>query len=280
MKQRVDQQSRPNRQRTVKTNGHIARKRFGQNFLQDQATIADIVASINPKQDDLIVEIGPGLGALTQPILEQVSALSVIELDRDLVSRLHDLRLSERLTIYSEDALKFDFSRCLPDQTVAQRLRIVGNLPYNISSPLLFHLLSQRGLILDMHFMLQKEVVNRLVAQPGTKSFGRLSVMFQYYCEVAPVLEVPPEAFMPAPKVDSGVVRLRPKPVSETEHVNFSDLERVVQTAFSMRRKTLRNTLKTLFSVEEIESVGIDPGARAETLNTDDFVNLTNLMAR
>ena len=258
--------------------GHTARKRFGQNFLHDQRIINDIIRCIHPKEGENLVEIGPGLGALTEPVCEGVSKLTVIELDRDLAKRLstHPF-MQEKLNIIEADALKFDF-RQLGDDNAA--LRVFGNLPYNISTPLMFHLFAFSDHILDMHFMLQKEVVDRLAAKPGTKHFGRLSVMAQYYCQVTPVLHVPPYAFKPAPKVDSAVVRLTPYKTPPVDVKDVGLLEKVCAAAFNQRRKTLRNSLKDWLSGEQIESLGISPTSRPETLSLNQFAALANCVAQ
>ncbi|MCY7294443.1 16S rRNA (adenine(1518)-N(6)/adenine(1519)-N(6))-dimethyltransferase RsmA [Alteromonas sp. a30] len=254
--------------------GHTARKRFGQNFLHDEGVIDGIVSSINPQDGENLVEIGPGLGALTEPVCEQVSKLTVVELDRDLAKRLRSHPfIQNKLTIVEADAMKMDFSTLY--QT-GKPLRIFGNLPYNISTPLMFHLFEFIEHIQDMHFMLQKEVVNRLAAVPGNKDYGRLSVMTQYYCQVIPVLHVPPHAFKPAPKVDSAVVRLIPHANKSVKVNNVKTLEKVCSAAFGQRRKTLRNSLKEILDAEAIERLGIDPGARAETLSLADYANLAN----
>lgn len=255
--------------------GHLARKRFGQNFLNDPYIIDSIVAAIHPQADQSMVEIGPGLGALTEPVGEYLNKLTVIELDRDLAARLqtHPF-LGPKLTIYQQDAMSFNFSELAAEK--GQPLRIFGNLPYNISTPLMFHLFSYASAIKDMHFMLQKEVVNRLVAGPGNKAYGRLSVMAQYYCQIIPVLEVPPSAFTPAPKVDSAVVRLVPHtkllyPVKE-----IRVLSRITMEAFGKRRKTLRNSLGSLFSPEVLSQLGIDAGLRAENVTVAQYCQLAN----
>lgn len=247
---------------------HQARKRFGQNFLNDQSVITDIVRVINPQPSDALVEIGPGLGALTQPLLTEINQLTAIELDRDLIERLQNLADADRLTLLNADALQFDFSSLASEH----KLRIVGNLPYNISSPLLFHLLHQLDSIQDMHFMLQKEVIDRIVAEPSTRTYGRLSVMFQHYCDAEPLLEVPPDAFSPPPKVQSAVVRLTPLSVASPD-VAFKTLERVVQMAFATRRKTLRNNFKQHLPAEAMESIDIDWTARPETLSVKEFAS-------
>jgi len=255
-------------------NSHIPRKRFGQNFLHDARVLHAIVASIAPRADERLVEIGPGQGALTGLLLEACGHLDVVELDRDLVEYLRKKFAGEdRLRIHAGDALKFDFSALGLDGPV----RVVGNLPYNISTPLLFHLFEHSACISDMHFMLQKEVVDRLCAKPGGKDYGRLGVMASYYCAMEPLMEVGPESFNPPPKVVSAVVRLLPhraRPVAIPPEV----LGRVVAAAFSQRRKTLRNALSLLFSGAEIESAGINPSARAETLSLEDFARLGGLL--
>ena len=256
---------------------HRARKRFGQNFLTDPYVVAGIVAAISPQRDDHLVEIGPGLGVLTESLLPCVTAMDAIELDRDIIPKLQEhCRDRGELHIYEADALKFDFSALAED---GRPLRIIGNLPYNISTPLMFHLLSMHEQIQDMHFMLQKEVVDRLAATPGGKDYGRLSVMMQYHCRVESLMEVPPEAFSPPPKVNSAVVRLVPysKPPVSVDNINL--LEKLVTQAFSQRRKTLRNTLKPLMNAEQIEAQGIDPRRRAETLSLAEFALLANFVS-
>ena len=251
---------------------HRPRKRFGQNFLRDPNVVAKIADAIAPAPDDHLVEIGPGLGALTEVLLPRVKAMDAVELDRDLVPRLAQrCGALGQLRIHSADALKFDFAALAAD---GRKLRIVGNLPYNISTPLMFHLLRNRTVIRDMHFMLQKEVVDRLAASPGSKDYGRLSVMMQYHCEVAALFEVPPAAFDPPPKVMSAVVRLRPWDTPPVAVPDEAQLERLVTRAFSQRRKTLRNTLKGLLDAAQIEAAGIDPARRAETLSLDEFAAL------
>lgn len=247
---------------------HRPRKRFGQNFLHDAQVIHAIVAAIAPRPGEHLVEIGPGRGALTRMLLAECGRLDVVELDRDLVEHLRQQFAAEdRLRIHSGDAMKFDFC------SLGEGLRVVGNLPYNISTPLLFHLFGQAACIQDMHFMLQKEVVDRLCAGPGEKEYGRLGIMAGYYCAMEPLLEVGPESFYPRPKVVSAVVRLTPharRPVD----IEPEPLGRVVAAAFSQRRKTLRNALGGLLSVDEIEDAGVDPAARAETLGLEDYARL------
>lgn len=255
------------------------KKRFGQHFLHDQSVIQRLIHEIHPKADESFVEIGPGLGALTFPLLDIVNHLDVVEIDRDVIKRLEQ-RNNSKLTIHGVDALSFDFNQLL-DQSEAskQKLRVVGNLPYNISTPLIFHLLESSSIIQDMHFMLQNEVVKRITAKPGSKTYGRLSVMVQYYCDTDYLFFVGPESFNPPPKVDSAILRLSPwqeKSLQATDEKQFS---KVVAQAFSMRRKTLRNNLKKLLSAEQIESLGIDPGLRAEVLTVEDFVKLSNLIS-
>ncbi|MDE2260213.1 MAG: 16S rRNA (adenine(1518)-N(6)/adenine(1519)-N(6))-dimethyltransferase RsmA [Betaproteobacteria bacterium] len=250
---------------------HIPRKRFGQHFLTDAGIVDSIVAAINPRPADILVEIGPGLGALTLPLLARLNHLTVIELDRDLVAHWQQHAQATRLTIHEGDALAFDFSR------LGHALRIVGNLPYNISTPLLFHLATFASHIRDAHFMLQKEVVARMVAEPATADYGRLSVMLQYRFHMDALLEVPPEAFSPPPKVDSSVVRLIPKSPTERHAKNEGRLEQVVMQAFSQRRKMLRSTLKGLIPETTLIKLDIDPTRRAETLTLDEFVGIANV---
>lgn len=250
--------------------GHVARKRFGQNFLVDRGIISAIVYAINPQRSDTVVEIGPGLGAITEPLLACVDHLHVVEIDRDLIARLKKQHSPERMTIHEGDALAFDFA------SIGRNLRLVGNLPYNISTPLLFHLLAQRELIHDMHFMLQKEVVDRLAASPGSKTYGRLSVMVQYYCTVEPLFDVPPSAFVPPPKVDSAIVRLTPRAHIEPVAKDPALLENLVNLCFQQRRKTLRNCLKTLVEPQHMDDLGAPLSARPETLAVADFVALSN----
>lgn len=257
---------------------HIARKRFGQNFLHDQQVINRIISRFHPQNGQCIVEIGPGLGALTWPLLDQVDTLHAVELDRDLVARFEaDPRARGRLHIHQHDALKFDFSTLVnpPD-----KLRIIGNLPYNISTPLLFHLMEFAPFIQDMMFMLQKEVVQRITAGPGVKNYGRLSVMLQAQCTVEKILDVSPGSFSPPPKVDSAVVQLIPHTVPVTDLPDHEIFDRIVKASFSQRRKTLRNTLKGLLTEIQIAAAGIDPSARAETLSLENFSALARQMKK
>ncbi|MBL4867675.1 MAG: 16S rRNA (adenine(1518)-N(6)/adenine(1519)-N(6))-dimethyltransferase RsmA [Pseudomonadales bacterium] len=263
------------------TDGHKPRKRFGQNFLHDPRVIQSILSTINAQKNDHIVEIGPGLGALTGGLLTDCGKLDVIELDQDLVPHLENrFGHSPLFQIHSADALKFDFSAMeTPEEMSNDRLiRIVGNLPYNISTPLIFHLLSQSHVIQDMHFMLQKEVVDRLCAGAGESAYGRLGIMVQYHCETERVISVGPGAFNPPPKVDSAVIRLTPhkqKPVS-TQNVEL--LSKVVTAAFNQRRKTIRNGLKNLADSTLLEAAGIDPSERAENIALKQFANLADLL--
>jgi 16S rRNA (adenine1518-N6/adenine1519-N6)-dimethyltransferase len=253
--------------------GHVARKRFGQNFLVDRSYIDRIIAAVDPGLEDRIVEIGPGLGALTVPLLERVERLTVIEIDRDLAARLVAQYPPARLTLHNADALEFDFSSLGKDQ------RIVGNLPYNISSPLLFHLAEYDASLRDVTVMLQKEVVERMVAAPATPAYGRLSVMLQVRFRVERLFGVPAGAFRPAPKVDSAVARLVPLRAERPQLADEALFARIVAAAFGQRRKTLRNALKSIASEEQLERVGIAPGARGETLSVSDFVRLANQVA-
>ncbi|AHG75902.1 Ribosomal RNA small subunit methyltransferase A [Mannheimia varigena USDA-ARS-USMARC-1296] len=265
-------------QNSKKHLGHTARKRFGQNFLHDMNVIHGIVSAINPKKDEFLLEIGPGLAALTEPVAELVDKLTVVEIDRDLAERLrHHPFLSQKLTVIEQDALRFNFREYFESLNLGEdSVRVFGNLPYNISTPLIFHLLTFHDLIKDMHFMLQKEVVKRLCAAPNSKAYGRLTIMAQYYCQVIPVLEVPPTAFKPAPKVDSAVIRLMPYNQLPYPAKDVYWLNRVTTQAFNQRRKTLRNALSTLFKAEQLEALGIDLTARAENLTIADYVRLAN----
>ena len=258
--------------------GHFARKRFGQNFLTDQFIIDSIVASINPQHGQAIVEIGPGLAALTEPVAERMDKMTVIEIDRDLAARLatHPF-LQSKLTIIQQDAMTVDFTALAEER--GQPLRIFGNLPYNISTPLMFHLFTFTNAISDMNFMLQREVVNRLVAGPGSKTYGRLSVMAQYYCQVIPVLDVPPTAFRPAPKVDSAVVRLIPHRENPYGLKSIALLSRVATQAFNQRRKTVRNSLGDLFTVDTLTELGIDHTTRAENISVAHYCLMANYLA-
>ena len=256
--------------------GHQAKKRFGQNFLHNDAVISDIIDAINPEPGENLVEIGPGLGALTEPVIERAKKLSVVELDRDLAKRLrHHPFLAPHLTIYETDALSFDFAQLATDN---KPLRIFGNLPYNISTPLIFHLLTFKDKVQDMHFMLQKEVVQRMAAGPHCKAYGRLSIMTQYQCEVIPVMEIGPEAFKPAPKVDSAIVRLIPHSNIKNPVKEISALNTVCLAAFNQRRKTIRNSFKNLISVAQLESLNIDANLRPENLTLDDYIMLANFI--
>ncbi len=253
---------------TMHKTKHIARKRFGQNFLVDTKVVERIIATIAPKKNDNLLEIGPGQGAMTLPLLESLECLHVIEIDRDLIALLESFN-QPNLIIHEGDALKFDLA------TLPTPIRIVGNLPYNISSPILFHLLAHRDKIIDMTFMLQKEVVERITAKHGNKIYGRLSVVLQAFFEVELVFIVPPESFDPAPKIDSAIVYLKPLKTPLTD--NRIMLEKIVKAAFSQRRKTLRNCLKSLLTQAQTT---IDLTQRAEMLSVVDFVKLTKDYAR
>jgi 16S rRNA (adenine1518-N6/adenine1519-N6)-dimethyltransferase len=247
------------------------RKRFGQNFLHDPAVLARIVAAIAPQMGDAMIEIGPGQGALTIPLLDRLEHLEVVELDRDLIPGLRALAPPERLTIHSADALRFDFAARAPH---GGGLRIVGNLPYNISTPLLFHLLDQAGAIRDMHFLLQKEVVERIVAPPGSKRYGRLTVMVGARARARQLFTVGPGAFRPAPKVESAVVRIEPLAESLVPAGLQGTFRKVVNQAFSNRRKTLRRALSGILDTEAIAAAGVDGGLRPEDLGILDFLGL------
>lgn len=252
--------------------GHVARKRFGQNFLVDSGIIGAIVGAIDPQRDDTVVEIGPGLGAITEPLMRRLDHLHVVEIDRDLIARLKKQHPPERLSIHEGDALAFDFAG------IGKDLRLVGNLPYNISTPLLFHLAEYVGVVRDMHFMLQKEVVERMVAVPGDGDFGRLSVMLQYRFHLEWLIDVPPESFDPPPKVQSAVVRLIPKDAAELTAKNMVRFAQVVQTAFAQRRKMLRNTLKGVLDDAGFATLGISPTLRPEDLAVEDYVRIANYL--
>lgn len=254
------------------TGHHRPRKRFGQNFLADRGIVDRIVQAIAPRPEDTIAEIGPGRGALTEALVRSGASLHLVELDRDLVA-LWRPREGPRLRVHAADALDFDFGAVAPG---TGELRIVGNLPYNISTPLLFHLLAQGEYVRDMHFMLQREVVERLGAGPGCADYGRLSVMVQYRCAVTPLFEVPPSAFHPQPRVFSAVVRLLPQPYPHGQATDYATLERLVRQAFGQRRKTLRNAVHGMLESAALERLGIDPGRRPETLSVREFVAMSN----
>ena len=257
---------------------HKPRKRFGQNFLHDKMIIQKIVNSINPRQGDNIVEIGPGEGALTELVLDKIGAMNVVELDRDLIPLLKiRFVLQDGLAIHQADALKFDFCQL---QEGDKKIRIIGNLPYNISTPLLFHLFDSNHCIKDMHFMLQKEVVDRIVANPGDSAYGRLGIMMQYFCHADYVFTVKPGAFRPAPKVDSAIVRLVPHDNPPVDIADFDVFSKLVNFCFTQRRKTLRNILKGQLDVSQIENLDIEPTIRPERLSLEDFTNIANEINR
>jgi 16S rRNA (adenine1518-N6/adenine1519-N6)-dimethyltransferase len=253
--------------------GHVARRRFGQNFLVDRHYIDRIVAAIDPRPENNLVEIGPGLGALTRPLLERGGRLAVIEIDRDLAARFAADYPADRLTVHNADALSFDFA------LLGRELRVIGNLPYNISSPLLFHLADYEAILRDLTLMLQREVVERMAARPATPEYGRLSVMLQARFAIDRLFIVPPGAFRPTPKVESAVVRLIPLGDARPQIADEALFGRIVAAAFGQRRKTLRNALKKLAGEADLERVGIAPGVRGETLAVADFVHLANALA-
>ncbi len=253
---------------------HVARKRFGQNFLTDKLVLDNIIDAIGPQRGQAMVEIGPGLAAMTALLLKSLDHMHVVELDRDLVARLEKAYPREKLTVHSGDALKFDFGSIpVPE---GRKLRVVGNLPYNISSPLLFHLAEFAPLVEDQHFMLQKEVVERMVAEPGTKAYSRLSVMLQWRYDMDLLFIVPPTAFDPPPQVDSAIVRMIPK--RQKLEVDGDTLEKVVAKAFSQRRKVIRNCVAGMFTEAQLVEAGIDPGARPEAVGLEQYVALANLL--
>ncbi|MFB9242551.1 16S rRNA (adenine(1518)-N(6)/adenine(1519)-N(6))-dimethyltransferase RsmA [Massilia antarctica] len=253
---------------------HVARKRFGQNFLTDKLVLDNIIDAIGPEKGQAMVEIGPGLAAMTALLLKRLDHMHVVELDRDLVARLENNFPREKLTIHSGDALKFDYGQIPVPQ--AQKLRVVGNLPYNISSPLLFHLAEFAHLIEDQHFMLQKEVVERMVAAPGSKVYGRLSVMLQWRYDMSLMFIVPPTAFDPPPQVESAIVRM--VPTARKLACDGPTLEAVVMKAFSQRRKVIRNCVAGMFTEAQLIEAGIDPSTRPETVSLEQYVALSNLL--
>lgn len=257
---------------------HHARKRFGQHFLHDPAVLQRIIHAINPRANEHLVEIGPGQGAMTEYLLAVCGKLDVIELDRDLLPVL-EKRFAEdsRFHLHQGDALKFPFCDLQTGES-AQKLRVTGNLPYNISTPLLFHLMQHRHCIEDMHFMLQKEVVERIVAPPGGRHYGRLGIMLGYYCQSENLMTIGPGAFQPPPKVDSAIVRLVPWLNPPVEVADITLLSQVVTQAFSQRRKTLRNSLKKLLESSEISQLDIDPTERPEQLSLSEFARLANCL--
>lgn len=256
---------------------HRARKRFGQHFLHDQNIIHKIISALNPQPQQSIIEIGPGQGALTLPLLKRCQQLTAIELDRDLIPILQQKSASiGELTLINQDVLNLQLS----ELDLPTPFRLVGNLPYNISTPLMFHLLKSSALISDMVFMLQKEVAQRIIATPHNKLYGKLTVMMQYFCESEYLFDVPPGCFAPPPKVDSAVIRLRPFSVTPQPVDDYAALEQLVSAAFNQRRKTISNSLKNLLDKSTIAALGIDPSARAENLSLADFVQLTQAMLK
>ena len=251
---------------------YIAKKRFGQNFLTDQSVIASLIEAISPQANDLMVEIGPGLGALTKPLLQNLNLLHVVEVDRDIISWMQKEYANKSIEIHNADALKFDFS------SLGSNLRVTGNLPYNISTPILFHLLDNVSYICDMHFMLQKEVVERMVAMPSTPAYGRLSVMLQYHLAMEYLITVPPESFEPAPKVESAFVHCVPHATLPYVAKDVALFAKVVLAAFGQRRKTLRNTLKGLLDDDGFAALDINPQLRAENLSVAQFVAISNYL--
>jgi 16S rRNA (adenine1518-N6/adenine1519-N6)-dimethyltransferase len=250
---------------------HRARKRFGQHFLADPGVIDAIIRAVHPTRDDVIVEIGPGQGAITDALARSAGHLHAVELDRDLVARLRrQYQDNPNVTVHEADALQFDFS------ALGEGVRVVGNLPYNISTPLLFHLLKYRDHILDMHFMLQKEVVARMAASPGSKAYGRLGIMLGCHLRVESLFDVDREAFAPPPDVMSAVVRLDPLPPGTYDIIDERGLSTLVATAFMQRRKTLRNSLKKVVEPADFQALGIDAGVRPEQVSIADYVRLSN----
>ncbi|WWO99372.1 MAG: 16S rRNA (adenine(1518)-N(6)/adenine(1519)-N(6))-dimethyltransferase RsmA [Candidatus Dasytiphilus stammeri] len=255
--------------------GHFIRNNWGQIFLKDAKIINNIVSAINPQNNDNLVEIGPGLGALTQPISKYVKHITAIEIDKNLVNVLKtNTMISNKLTIYQKNALNFDFNE-LSKQT-GNKLRIFGNLPYNISTKLIFHLFKYTNIIKDMHLMLQKEVVDRIIAVPDSKKYGKLSIMSQYYCQGFLIQEITPESFIPVPKVSSALIRLVPYSFMPNIVENISELQLITRTAFSHRRKILKNSLSKLVTVKVLKEIGINPNLRAENLSVALYCKLAN----
>ena len=252
---------------------HVAKKKFGQNFLKDSSIIHAIIQSIQPLQDDLLVEIGPGLGALTKPLLEKTKHLFAIELDRDIINWMQNQYSKNNITIFNEDVLNFNFYQ------FDKKIRIIGNLPYNISTPILFKCIEDIKIISDLHFMLQKEVVDRMIAAPSSSEYGRLSVMLQYYFALEHLVHVPKESFDPEPKVESSFVRLIPYDNYPFVANNIDQFGKIVKEAFSQRRKTIRNTLKNFMNANDFENIDINPQLRAENLSVSDFVKISNYLS-
>jgi len=252
---------------------HVAKKKFGQNFLKDSSIIHAIIQSIQPLQNDLLVEIGPGLGALTKPLLEKTKHLFTIELDRDIVNWMQNQYSKNNITIFNEDVLNFNFRQ------FDKKIRIVGNLPYNISTPILFKCIEDIKIITDLHFMLQKEVVDRMIAAPSSSEYGRLSVMLQYYFAMEHLVHVPKESFDPEPKVESSFVRLIPYDNYPFVANNIDQFGKILKEAFSQRRKTIRNTLKNFMGANDFENIDINPQLRAENLSVSDFVKISNYLS-
>lgn len=258
--------------------GHIPRQRFAQHFLKDSNIIDNIVSAINPIPGEAIIEIGPGLGALTKPVADIVDQMIVIELDRDLANRLKEHpTLKEKLTVYQKDVMNVDFA--LLEEEAGQSLRIFGNLPYNISTPLMFYLFGYNKIIRDMHFMLQKEVLNRLVAYPHNKEYGRLTVMVQYYCNIIPILSVPSVAFTPVPKVDSYLVRLVPHKKLPNTVTDTGILKQITTKAFNQRRKIICNSLNQFFTAKQLTMIDIDPNVRAENISVAQYCQMANYLS-
>jgi 16S rRNA (adenine1518-N6/adenine1519-N6)-dimethyltransferase len=261
-------------QSTLERRRHTPRRRFGQNFLVDPHYVTRILDAVDAKPDDNIVEIGPGLAAITAGLIDRSRHITAIEIDRDLVAELRSIYASHQLTLHETDALSFDFGR------LGERLRVVGNLPYNISSPLLFHVAKFADRLVDVHVMLQREVVARMIAQPGTADYGRLTVMLQATFKMTRLFIIPPGAFRPAPKIDSAFVRLIPLGAAKPPIVDEALFARVVAAAFGQRRKTLRNALSSICDEATLRAVGIDPSARGETLGVSNYVRLANVLTR
>lgn len=266
-----------------KNKSYQAKKKFGQNFLVDHNLINKIIMAFNPKIEQQILEIGPGLGALTKPLLEKINHLNLVEVDNDLAAKLID-KYGSKINLYNIDILKFDFKQLLNNTETEQtnqnhqnRIRIIGNLPYNISTPILFYLFNHISHIQDMLFMLQLEVVDRITAKPNSKQYGRLSVMAQIFCDCQKIFNIPATAFNPKPKVESAIVYLKPKASSNYNNLlNFELFDNIVKAAFNMRRKTISNSLKEFISANDLSKINIDPKLRAENLTVEQFIQIAN----
>lgn len=263
-----------------KNNNYHAKKKFGQNFLVDNNLINKIITAFNPNPEQVILEIGPGLGALTSPLLEKIDHINLVEIDNELAQKLVE-KFHNKITLYNTDILKFDFKQLLSTSTNKNTIRVIGNLPYNISTPILFFLFNQIENIEDMLFMLQLEVVERIVAKPNTKQYGRLSVMAQIFCDCQKLFNIPATAFNPRPKVESAIIYLKPKINNNYKNLNdFALFDNLVKAAFNQRRKTISNSLKDFISSDELDKISINPKLRAENLSIEQYIAITNYITK